>query len=385
MASIPRENPAPGGAIQGPAPGPGLKPMEMPILAHGVSFVLPVANLVFLASGPHAWDVALTWTLPVWLCIYADLKSPKNRREPSTSVPAWPFNAALYLLFVLQVANILLLLEMASLLKWSSPLDFATAAANIASMRIMTGTNSCCSGIAVAHELIHRRPLHQRLMGRILLWTVCYDHFVVEHLCGHHRRASQAEDPATARFGESYRDFWSRTWKQQFFSAWKLENQRLNASFGQGVLWRHRVLHGLVIQTTLLLFITAWFGPVSLLMFLYQALVAVHLLEAVNYFQHWGLTRADRRFSGTDAWITDSSFTLHAFVGLSRHADHHAQSSKPFQQLSFRDESPRLPHGYFVMTILVKLFNPRFRRLAELELRERNLGPFRPPNVERHV
>ena len=376
MASIPREDSIPSGLSppfrQDPAQA------AFPLLAHGVSFLLPVASLIFLATGPHRWDAALAWTLPVWLCIYADLKGPSARLEPPESMPAWPFDAALYLHFALQICNIALLLRVASLLHWSTPSDFATAAANIAAMRILTGTNSCCSGIAVAHELIHRHVAHQRWMGRILLWTVCYDHFLVEHVRGHHRLATTAEDPATARFGESYREFWGRTGKGQFASAWRLENQRLGAQPGCWPGWRHRVMQGLAIQAALLAFIAAAFGPVALLMFLYQALVAVHLLEAVNYFQHWGLTRSDRRFGGADAWGTDSWFTLHAFVGLCRHADHHAYGAKPYQHLCFSEESPNLPCGYFAMAIAVRLFNARYRQLAAAELHSRKLGPFRP-------
>jgi len=352
----------------------GLRDPLRPLLPIAVSMALPAANLVFLATGPHAWDVALIWTLPVWLLIYADLKGPAAKSEPMDSAGRW-IDSSLYLLFCLQLANILLMLLMASRLSWSSWTDFLTSACNIAAMRIMTGTNSCCSGIALAHELIHRRAVHRRWMGRILLWTVCYDHFMVEHLLGHHRRASTPDDPATARFGESYRAFWRRSLPQQFSSAWRLETRRIR-SLGAG-FWRHRVLQGLLIQALLLVSIAYGFGLVALLMFLYQALVAVHLLETVNYFQHWGLTRGGRYFSGADAWSTDAWMTTHAFVGLSRHADHHTHATKPFQQLRSHTDSPRLPHGYFVMAVTVKLFNKHYRRMAEQELRRRALGPHR--------
>lgn len=344
------------------------------LLPHGICFALPLANLAFLATGPHAWDAALIWTLPVWLCIYADLKSPAARAG-FKAAPERLFDAGLHLLFLLQLVNIGLLLQVAGQLAWSSLSDFLTGAANIAAMRILSGTNSCCSGIAVAHELIHRRA-YRRWMGRILLWTVCYDHFMIEHLQGHHLRAGTAEDPATARFGESFREFWRRSPKQQFLSAWRLENRRLK-SLGKASLRHHRALHGLIIQAALLTCISICFGPVSLLMFLYQALVAVQLLETVNYFQHWGLARGGGCFTAADAWSSDSWFTLHAFIGLSRHADHHAHGGKPFQRLQSHEESPRLPHGYFVMAITAKLFNTRYRWLAEQELRARQLGPFR--------
>ena len=53
----------------------------------------------------------------------------------------------------------------------------------------------------------------------------------------------------------------------------------------------HEVLSGLLAQGLLLIVITHYTGLVGLLIFLLQALAAVRLLEAVNYFQHWGLQR----------------------------------------------------------------------------------------------
>ena len=345
------------------------------LLSLGVSFILPISSLAFLATGPHRWDVALAWTGPVWLCIAADYFSPSAGRRVNPSLPDWVFDMNLYALFVLQLSNILLLLKVASQLQWSSTADFATAAAHIAAMRILTGTNSCCSGISVAHELIHRPARHRRWMGRILLWTVCYDHFAVEHVRGHHKYASTVEDCATARYGETFSEFWPRSAKGQFANAWKLEKERLAQSAELGH-WHNRVLHGLLIEALLVSLILWGFGPIALAMFVYQAVVAVRLLEAVNYLQHWGLSRGERRFSGPDAWRTDSWFTLHSFIGLSRHADHHTRGNKPYQRLAEMLESPRLPHGYFVMALLIRFDDTRYRKMASEELQTRRLGPF---------
>ncbi len=340
-------------------------------------FVLPVSTLVFLITGPHAWDAALSWTLPIWLCIAADYFSPADRDTPRTDGLEWLLDARLYVLFGLQLGNIALLLDVASRLRWDSPAEFATGAANIAAMRVLVGATSCCSAIAVAHELIHRRPKFQRQMGRILLWTVCYDHFAVEHARGHHRLAAIPADPVTAGYGESFRVFLRRSLRGQWGNAWRFENRRLRGLPGLERLAHHRVLHGILIELVLLGLIFVYFGWVALLMFLYQAWVAVRMLEAVNYIQHWGLVRLRADFGPADAWSTDSWFTLHAFIGLSRHADHHAHAGKPCYRLRYREEGPRLPHGYFVMVLMVRLCNGRYLELAGRELQARKLGPFR--------
>lgn len=338
---------------------------------------LPVSTLAYLAGGPQPWPAALAWTLPVWLCIAADGISPACREDAIGDLPNWLYEARLYALFTLQLVNIGLMLILAGRLHWNTAADIANAAANIAAMRILVGTTSCCSGIAVAHELIHRRAPHRRWMGRILLLTVCYDHFAIAHRQGHHRNVATPADPATAHFGESLRDFWRRSAKGQFSQAMALEDARLAAQ-PPPLRWvRHRILRGLLIEALMLAAILRYLGPVPLLMFLYQALAAIRMLESVNYFQHWGLTRSQRRFSATDAWITDSWFSLHAFVGLSRHANHHSCAHKPGHRLRHWQDSPRMPYGYFVMAIMVKWFNRRYRRLASAELKRKGLGPFR--------
>jgi len=340
-------------------------------------FFLPIATLVFYLKGPHEWQIALLWTLPVWTCVVADLFSPAARNELPRLEPNWPYETTLYLLTALQLANIWLMLDGVNQLGWNSPGEIGSSLANLFTVRILTGTTSCCSGIAVAHELIHRRSPYQRWMGRLLLWTVCYDHFAVEHIRGHHRRVGTPADPATARYDETYSDFWWRTLKGQFVSAWRLENERLQNNSNVSRVSRHRVLHGIVIQATLIGLTFAGFGVIAGLMFLYQAFYALRLLEAVNYFQHWGLSRTGRHFGGPDAWATDSWFTLHSFVGLSRHADHHEYGRKPYHRLAYQDEGPRLPYGYFAMYVVVKFFNDRYRSLARRELQARGLGPFR--------
>jgi alkane 1-monooxygenase len=329
---------------------------------------LPLATLAFFVTGPHEWHAALLWTLPVWLCVAADTFSPAARQNPPAEQPEWPFEAALYILPAIQLANIFLMLELVSQLGWHTFGEIGASLANLFTVRILTGTTSCCSAIAVAHELIHRRRRHQRWMGRLLLWTVCYDHFAVEHIRGHHRNVGTPADYATARYDETYSDFWRRTVKGQFINAWRLENGRLAKLPNIARLLRHRVLHGVIIEGSLLGLIFAGFGAVAGLLFLYQAFYALRLLESVNYFQHWGLSRAGKRFTGPDAWVTDSWFTLHTFVGLSRHADHHKFAGKPYHRLCYNEEGPRLPYGYFAMYILAKFFNDRYRELARREL-----------------
>jgi alkane 1-monooxygenase len=138
----------------------------------------------------------------------------------------------------------------------------------------------------------------------------------------------------------------------------------------------NRVLHGVVFEWSAAFAIWALLGVGAFAFHLLQSLSAIRLLEAVNYFEHWGLVRRGKKPSPIDSWDTDSRFTLYTLVGLSRHADHHAYATRPYQQLRHWVESPKLPSGYFGTVYMVLLRNRHFRKQMTAELERRKLGPF---------
>jgi alkane 1-monooxygenase len=345
------------------------------VLFHLLCLVLPLTSFLFVATGPHASGVGW-WLLPLALSIAADFSGITDRRQPPQALPGWPFDALLYGLVALQVANLLLAFR---LIAMTGFFDWHTLVAVL-----LVGTSSGYSGIVVAHELIHRRVRHQRLLGRVLMGLVLYDHFATEHVRGHHVRVGTPEDPATARFGESFHAFLRRTLPGQFASAWRLECRRLG---DERMPWHDRrqlgnqVLHGLVAEWAFAAGVAAVFGGAAFAFHLLQAAWAVRLLECVNYFEHWGLVRTGARVDTMDSWDTDSAFTLYTLVGLSRHADHHAHAARPFQALRHNENGPKLPRGYFGMVPLAIIRNRNFQRLMTEELARRQLGPFRPSAV----
>ena len=330
---------------------------------HLVSLLLPVNALAFLFTGPHAWYVSPWFMLPVVLAFVLDDGPRVERRQPSEDLPAWPFDLLVYVLAALQLAAIVGIARM-----------FAVQDVFSVDMVVMVTVVGGSSGFSIitAHELIHRRKPGERLLGRLLLCTVLQEHFFTEHLRGHHVRVGLPEDPATARFGESYRAFYRRTVPAQFRSAWQLEKKRL----GDRPWYRNRIVHGLVIGWGMAALVGAWAGLAALVAFLLQAFFASRLLEAVNYFEHWGLMRTGSRVRPRDSWDTHSWFTYYGLTGLSRHADHHYEQTRPFQQLRVQEGVPMLPSGYVAMVDMVMTKNDEFQQLATAELRRCQLGPF---------
>lgn len=314
-------------------------------LGYLLSLVLPLCTLAFLIQGPWPWWQALVWTLPVWLLIAADSISPPLHCAPPPHLPRWPFDAILYAHGLLQPLNILAMLLLVSHSQWGNAAQVTDSLANLLAVRILMGTTSCSAAIAPAHELVHRRSRWQRLLGRMLLCSVLYDHFAVVHSRLHHRHVNGIRDPASARPGESYERFFRRTLAMQWRAAWGLD--------------RAGTACGVVVETLLLVLIGWVFGPLALIMFVYQALAAVRLLEAVNYFQHWGL-----RGRQPVAWVCDSAVSLFLFLGLPRHVDHHRHALKPYQCLRHKSDGPRLWQGCLGMALLVKNRCGVFRRRA---------------------
>lgn len=337
---------------------------------HLLSLYLPFNALLFLGTGPHAWYVAFLFMAPLVLAHQLDWAPRYERRQPPDALPAWPFDALVYALAAIQFWIIVELVRMFSVqgvFSFDALITF-----------VVVGGSSGFS-IVTAHELIHRRKRWERNLGRLLLCTVLYEQFFTEHIRGHHARVGTPEDPATARFGESYEAFFRRTLPGQFRSAWRLEGERLGdpelGLFDRRML-RHRVLHGLLLEWGLALVILGAFGFAAFCAFLLQAFSAVRLLEAVNYFEHWGLTRRGPRPRPEDSWDTHSWFTYYALIGLTRHADHHFNAARPYQKLRVREEAPLLPAGYIGTIDLVMGRNAEFQRLATVELAGRRLGPF---------
>ncbi|HEX7480086.1 MAG TPA: alkane 1-monooxygenase [Polyangiales bacterium] len=352
---------------------------------HLWAFVLPLITLVYWLSAPHAWWASLLWTAPIWILVYLDNRAPKDLRQPDEDIPSWPFNLQVYLLFAIQLANFVLLGVGISKLSLHSWHGIVQAVASVVPVLVLTGTTAGYSGIVVAHEFVHRRNPLEFLMGRILLMGVLYEHFATEHVRGHHPRIGTTEDPATARFGETHKQFVRRTIPAQFRSAWRLEKVRLgdpHMKWSDPRMLRHRVLQGVVAELGILAGFWLFYGPLAMLFFVLQSRTAIRLLEAVNYIEHWGLARVGKKVMATDSWDTDNWFTLYTLVGLSRHADHHAQASRPYQKLRHFGETAKMPAGYYGTVLLAMLKNERYMRLASAELERKGLGPFRNESVK---
>ena len=221
---------------------------------------------------------------------------------------------------------------------------------------VSAGFYSGAIGITVGHELCHKASWLERALGRLLLCSVCYGHFYVEHTMGHHKDVATDADPATARYGEGFYEFVPRVVIGEFRSACAIEAKRLAKK--KLPWWENEILISALISGALAAAVFAASGPAGLAFFGVQAVWAVVLFESVNYLEHYGLERRALPEGGHEtvqpqhSWDSPARFTNAILIKLQRHADHHAHAGKRFQTLQAYEESPQLPSGYATMIML---------------------------------
>jgi alkane 1-monooxygenase len=252
-------------------------------------------------------------------------------------------------------------------------------------------------GINTAHELGHKKESHERWLAKIALAQSCYGHFYIEHNRGHHVRVATPDDPASSRVGESFYAFWPRTVFGSLASAWRLERRRYARRDQHPFQLGNDVLNAWLMTAALWTAMVVWLGFTILPFLVLQALMALTLLEAVNYLEHYGMLRrrvgeGDRerweRVAPSHSWNSNNIATNVLLYHLQRHSDHHANPTRRYQSLRDYDESPVLPTGYAGMILLAlvpfawrRVMDRRVLRHFDGDLSLANIAPSRRAKV----
>ena len=246
---------------------------------------------------------------------------------------------------------------------------------------VSIGTVGGIIAINLGHELIHKDPKVENWMGGLLLSTVTYAGFKVEHVRGHHVHVSTPDDASSSRYNQSLYDFLPKAFVRNFKNAWRLEKEYLerkgkkNFSIHNELIWWYSISALFAVTFGLL---WGWQGVVF---FLGQSFFAALALEIINYIEHYGLHRRVNekgrfeRVTPAHSWNSNYLLTNLALFQLQRHSDHHAYAKRRYQVLRHYDESPQLPAGYATMYVLAmipplwkKVMNPRVEAYYEGEL-----------------
>lgn len=233
---------------------------------------------------------------------------------------------------------------------------------------VSIGTIGGVIAINLAHELIHKDPKIENWAGGLLLASVTYAGFKVEHVRGHHVTVSTPEDASSSQYNQGVYSFLLRAFPHNFVNAWKLEAAYLKRK-GKKVISRHNeLIWWYAISAGLAVLFGLLFGWMGVLFFLGQSFVAAFTLEVINYIEHYGLHRRVlengryERVTPAHSWNSNYFLTNLALFQLQRHSDHHAYAKRRYQVLRHYEESPQLPGGYASMYVLA-LFPPLWKKV----------------------
>lgn len=341
---------------------------------------LPVASyLLWLNLSGTGWQASadlFAW-LPLMI-VYgiipvADAALGKDRLNPQDHRVKALSQQRYYrwlLLFTLPVAASSLLLGLVLFTQWG-------ALSAIGKLGVVLSFGTVHAGIMInaGHELIHKASRHEQRAGGILLSMVCYPSFKIEHVRGHHVHVATELDNSTARKGESLYAFLFRAFTSTVKTAWTLESALLRKRHRRVLSWHNELVRWYALVAVIALGSLLVFGFAGLAFFIAQSLVAVALLETVNYLEHYGLSRRrleNGRYERTThhhSWNSNHLLSNMLNLQLQRHSDHHANPQRPYQVLRHFDDSPQLPAGYATMVMLamvpplwMRVMNPRVER-----------------------
>ncbi|HYM31000.1 MAG TPA: alkane 1-monooxygenase [Candidatus Cybelea sp.] len=307
-------------------------------------YVAPFLALLYVAFASTSGTLALYATLPFLAASFAVLDAafglapptaPHDERRRHVRPLPW-------LYIPLQVAVTLLAAIAAS----RPDADAAT----IVGLALAVGTVAGIFGMLAAHEMIHSPRRTERALGLIMLASTTYMHFRISHIRSHHRLAATADDPATARRGESAYRFICRSVTGQFRAA--LSDERARVERRNRLPTANRVNCYMAISAAIYLALGIFLGAKADVFFALQSLVAVFVLELFNYVVHYGLQRRvlpDGRLEPLGAahsWNAPQRFTNWALMNGGYHSHHHRQPTRPHSGLGRTAEAPELPLGY---------------------------------------
>jgi alkane 1-monooxygenase len=243
-----------------------------------------------------------------------------------------------------------------------------------AGLTLTVGLMAGVLGIPVAHELMHRQSRIERAFAEILMCSVSDPHYSIEHVYGHHRHVATPIDPASARSGESVYAFVLRVLPGEFKSALNIERQRLEKLQLPFFHRRNRMLRYAIEMSAIYLLIGSIYGWRGVAFFAGQGAIAVFLLAAVNYMQHYGLLRKEiapgvyERVGPQHSWNTAARVSNAAIVNLGIHSDHHLSATRKYHLLRHLDEqrAPVLPSGLPGMFLLAAIPPLWFRTMDPL-------------------
>jgi len=232
-----------------------------------------------------------------------------------------------------------------------------TAAWLVAAAAIASAFATCC-----AHELLHWPSKFDFSLSRLIMATVAYGPFTLEHL-HHHAYVGVRREGTTPPLGQSVWSFVVENYLFTLRCAWRLERRRQLAK--NRSLASNRFIQQWALTAVIIALFIMIGGLWGLVLFAAQAAFGIFTTDYVNYAQHYGLSRdpcAPPR--GELSWNSNNFMTNAFTLNITRHVHHHLDASVPYYDLEHVASMPLLPAGYLAL-FFPAMIPPVWRRLMD--------------------
>ena len=329
--------------------------------------------LVALSVSYGGWAMLLPPAGAWWLPALLDAAFGRNSDNPDTDTPERDLIWYRVITWIWLPIQLVMIFGGLWIVTRSAHLDGWEKVGVFFGVGVLSGS----VGIVYAHELMHQANRAERWLADLLLASTLYSHFRSEHLLVHHPWVGTGRDAVTARYNEGFHRYFVRVLASGLPSAWAAEKAMLKRR-GRGPFHlsnpfcRYGILQAAALAAALA--VGGWEG---LGLFVFQALVAIWLLEMTNYVEHYGLTRkylGDGKYEPVrphHSWNDDHRLTSGQLINLQRHSDHHSRPARryPLLQAYPEAEAPQLPMSYAAMGFVAmvppiwrRVMNPRVRK-----------------------
>jgi toluene methyl-monooxygenase len=232
---------------------------------------------------------------------------------------------------------------------------------------------SAVPNLPIQHELLHHRDRFSRACAFLL--GALYGDPVrgLPHLHGHHIHLGTPQDHDTARRGETMYTFPFRATWGSYSDAWRVESQRLEKYAKNKWTLANRCLQAIALEVIILGIIGIAAGAMAMLIALLAIGGAKLLIEAFNYYQHYGLLRVPgTQYDRRHLWNHLQPIARAMAVEITNHSDHHMDGYKPFYKLQPDVAGPQMPSVFlcFMLGLVPPLW---FRWVAQPRLKEWDL------------
>ena len=327
-----------------------------------LSYTVPLSAIIGVLLG-GVWTFTTVFyafgIIPIWEALI----SPSSKKLNEEQVQQRSVNRFFDRLLYINIIIVYMMLLYAMVYLSSEEISLLERIGLVLSMGIVLGTN----GINVAHELGHRTTVWERTLAKVLLLPAFYMHFYIEHNFGHHYNVGTPNDPATSKLNQTVFSFWFTSITGQILNAVRIQKKLLRMAKRGFFSIYNDLFYYQLFQLCYLGLIGLFLGTEGMVYALTIALVAVILLETINYIEHYGLEREFKgsrfeRVTPMHSWNSNHTVGRMVLYELTRHSDHHHRASKKYQVLESIEESPQLPFGY-TTSMLIALFPPLWFKL----------------------